>query len=355
MMFSRSIAAFLLALIVVFASPPISAQIFEEREYKGETVYCVRTGLHSFSESCSADAGDKYVFIGSVLSVSDLPNNEMRVRLAAEEIFFGDPGNEVVATTSQGRCLGELHPGDRWLFYLREEQNSKKLLLAYGSPSSPVAEAQKSIARLRRLAQMPQSGLIMGNVSQSVWNDVEKLQTPLSPAKHKIIARRKDTGAEYTALTDEKGDYEFEPLPSGFYEVTSNTDPQWWAWEGLTRVRPSSCSRVSFELTPDGSISGRVRTTGGGLDKIVWVAAVAAGEGESESYSAFADRDGHFEFHGLRPGRYLIGIGINAEAGTSEWNHHVYYPGVRQKELAIIVEIGPAEHLRNIDFSIPSH
>src|SRR5262245_33680296 len=89
-------------LLALLAAPPLSAQIIEiSKDDKGQTLYCARSGLHGFSDSCGADAGDKYVFIGSVLSVSAAPEQEQRVRLAPEEVFFGSPGKEVVAITNQ--------------------------------------------------------------------------------------------------------------------------------------------------------------------------------------------------------------------------------------------------------------
>jgi hypothetical protein len=54
----------------------------------------------------------------------------------------------------------------------------------------------------------------------------------------------------------------------------------------------------------------------------------------------------------LDPGRYLIGIGMQAMPNTPEWRSRVYYPGVRTKEKAIIIEIGKAEKRTNIDFQL---
>jgi hypothetical protein len=79
---------------------------------------------------------------------------------------------------------------------------------------------------------------------------------------------------------------------------------------------------------------------------------MAAGEGESGFHSAYADKDGHFEIHGLRPGRYLIGVGIDAKPGTTEWKNRVYYPGVREKNLAIVIEIGPAGKRTDVEFPL---
>src|SRR5579859_6863066 len=157
-------ATFLLILLAFITAAPLCAQIIEIRESKGETIYCGRSGLHGFSDSCGADSGYKYVFLGSVLSVSDAAKDEQRVQLAPEEIFFGDPGQEVIAITSQRRCIAELHPGDRWLVYLYDHHEKKELLLSYGSGSAPIADAEVSIARLRRLEGMAEAGLIRGHV-----------------------------------------------------------------------------------------------------------------------------------------------------------------------------------------------
>jgi hypothetical protein len=343
---------FSLALIVVFVFPPISGQIIEQREYKGETIYCGRSGLRGFSESCGADAGYKYVFIGSVLSVSDLLNDEKRVRLAPEEIFFGNPDKEVVAVTDQGRCLPELQPGRRWLFYLRQDHDANELLLSYGSYSGPVNDEQGRIAVLRRLAQMTNAGLLKGHVSRLVSDSSTKLWVSEPVLNHKITATRKDNRTEYVAFTDSEGDFEFEPLAPGLYQVTSNTDPQWWAWEGATQVRPGNCSYVDFELETNGSISGHVRA-GGKTDRIIWVTAAIVGSADSGFKSAPADRDGYFEINGLRPGQYLVGAGIADQTDTPEWKNRVYYPGVRRKDLATVIEIGPAGKRTDIDFSLP--
>ena len=46
-------------------------------------------------------------------------------------------------------------------------------------------------------------------------------------------------------------------------------------------------------------------------------------------------------------------VGINAEPGTAEWRARVYYPGVRSKDEAIVIELGTAERRSGVDFKIP--
>lgn len=280
-----------------------------------------------------------------MLSVSNAPDNEQRVILAPEEIFFGHPGKEVVAITNQRLCIPELHAGDRWLFYLYESDENKPLLLAYAGGSVPIADAEKDIARLRRLSGMADAGVIRGHIQRVVRKeDGDDYQ---NVARHTVIAKRKDNGAEYRAVTDNDGQYELEPLPLGSYELSANTTAGWWAEEGTVDVHPRGCQYVGLELVQDSVISGRVSGAEVDAGKPIWVEALR--QDQEESHSTYAP-DGHFQFHGLAPGRYLIAVEIGADE-----KHLTYYPGVRRKDLAIVIEIGPGEQHRNIDIPLPAH
>jgi hypothetical protein len=80
---------------------------------------------------------------------------------------------------------------------------------------------------------------------------------------------------------------------------------------------------------------------------------IAAADGR-ESKSFYADEHGYFEARGLEPGRYMVGIGIGAQRDSREWRSRVYYPGVRIKENATVIELGKAEKRTNIDFQSPN-
>ena len=346
--------------------PRVSAQMVEIREYRGKEIACARSGLMGFAMPCGTDGGYAYVFIGSVLSAAEISETEKRLLLVPEEVFSGDVPDQVTVTTNQGACLPDIQPGDRWLFYLQSDNETNELFLGYGSPSGPVTDTQKSIATLRRLAQIPGSGIIRGQVVHPVWNEADKAQTYPAVPNHKLVAKRIADGAEYATRTDSDGRYEFEPLPAGSYNLTANTAQGLWAEEGRTDVHSHGCSHIGFALHPDAMISGRVTTADGKPVRYAQVEVMpASAEGsvdiaiggflfQGRFTSAVADEHGYFEVRGLHPGGYLVGIGIAAQDGSLEWQSRVYYPGVPIRDMAVIVELGQAGRGVEINFRLPA-
>jgi len=77
-----------------------------------------------------------------------------------EEVFSGIvPPESGLSPPIKATASPIFSPGDRWLFYLQSDDKTNELFLTYGSPSGPVADSQKSIATLRRLAQLRIQGL----------------------------------------------------------------------------------------------------------------------------------------------------------------------------------------------------
>ena len=333
-----------------------SAQIFEEREYRGKQIMCMRSGLMGWGRPCGTDGRYAYIFIGSVRSVTEISETEKRLQITPQEMFLGDFASRLTVTTNQGACLPEIMSGDQWLFYLRRDDKTKGLRLEYGDPSKPIANAQPTIAMLRRLALMTDSGLVMGNLYREVWNvdeDGTKWTTSVPISNHKVIAKRDSDGAEYSAFTNGNGDYEFEPLPSGSYHLSANTAEGLWAQEGPTTVHSRGCTAYQIEIHADGRISGHVSSADGKPPKIhPWVE-VETEDGDRFA-SFYADEQGFFEATGLEPGRYRVGIGMRAEPATPEWRSRVYYPGVQSKEQATVIELGKAEKRRDVDFQLPN-
>ncbi len=177
-----------------------SAQ-FEGHDYHGKQIFCYIRGREG---SCGIDDGYEAVFVGTVVSVAEIANSEKRLRLMPEEVFAGTVAGSLTVTTDQGGCFGDFQAGDKWLFYFQRDTKTKSLLLKYNSPTRPIADAQPQIEILRRMAQLTDSGIIMGQLTEPIWND-NKWETSIPLADHKIIAKQQVNGREYAAFTDNDG------------------------------------------------------------------------------------------------------------------------------------------------------
>lgn len=332
-------------------APAVPAQIVELRDYHGKQIACARSGLHSFDMPCGIETWYEDIFIGTVLLVSEMEDSEKALRVRPEEIFSGKPPYELTVRTSQGDCLGDIDPGDQWLFYLGRDRETKKLVVAYGSPSGPAADSETKISLLRRLTKMTNTGVIQGFVGHPVL-EADHSENWTYPAHHKVVANRVSDGVDYAAFTDSLGQYQFEALPAGSYNLSANTTQGLWAEEGRVEVQPHGCSSVGFELHTDGNISGRVTTANDEPVKYALVEVAPLG-GHGRWALATADEQGYFEARGLEPGRYLVGIEIQDSQGGLRPRAKAYYPGVRDRSLAVVVTLGQAEKRTHIDFHLP--
>ncbi len=296
---------------------------------------------------CGLEGGYEDIFVGSILSVAEISETEMRLQLKPDEVFLGKPASTLMVTTVQGACFPEMKVGADWLFYLQRDEKSHALMLVYGEPSAPEKEAQKEVALLRQLMTMTDTGIVKGSVTRVVRTATAEENVPVPG--HEIIAKRMADGIRYTTSANKDGDFEFRPLPEGSYDLSANTVRGLWAESGTIAVSRRGCSEVGFELTPDGRISGYVRTADGKLVKNEQVVVVPKSNPDEQFASVLTDGNGYYEFHGLWPGRYLVGLDVRPE---SEGSPDLYYPGVTSRDKAVVIDLGQAQQRLNIDFHL---
>ncbi len=337
----RNWRRFVLVVAIVCVIPSLYASLVGMREYHGKKVICVYSGAVGFSGGgvgrvCGSQSYAR-VFTGTVRSAVEISDTDKRLELVPDETFLGDSASEVTATVNQA-CLPEdqpeIQPGDKWLFYLYRDGKTNTLIVPYESPSKPLKQAQEDIATLRHLARLTDSGIVTGHAGH---------------VGHKVVAKRVPDGAEYSALTDANGHYELE-VPAGSYNLTANTERGLWAPEGEVSVWKQSCIDVDFWLHTDGRISGRVTNPDGKPARYAQVAIVPVSP-EGQPFSVTTDGVGHFEVGGRKPGSYLVGVGLLAHPGSSEWQSRVYYPGVSTREQAKVIKLGEGEWRTDIDFA----
>lgn len=352
----------LFALAVAAMVPFLSAEVIEFREWHGKQIQCIHGGIGFLHPKFCGTLDYAYdrVFVGTVQSVTEISDTDRRLDITPDEVFLGD-SNGPVATTVNQACLSpndpEIKAGDQWLFYLRTYRafrtdgksvyRTVPLEMPFDGPSKPLSQAEESIAELRHLKHLTDSGILSGDVRAPYTGTMDGVPD------HKIAAKRLSDGAQYSTITDSNGEFKFDPLPAGTYALTANTVDGLWAGEAdKLEVRSGKCTSTSFMLETDGIISGHVGSPDGKPFKVhPWVQIVSVDD--DRFTSAYVDASGYFEARGVEPGRYVVGLGIRSGTGAPDLPTPVYYPGVRTKEQATIIQLGRAEKRSNIDFKLP--
>lgn len=351
----------LLVLAVAYLVPSLSAVVVEIRQYHGKQIACVHSGLIGVAKACGTE-GYVRVFTGIVRSSTEKGDTDKLLELVPDEVFVGD-SSEATAITDQACLHTDIEAGEKWLFYLYRDPKSNALVLGYDSPSRPVSEADDEISLLRDLANLKNAGALVGTIRNSGEAENDEA-APL--ANHKVVAKNLKNGKEYTTHTNEKGHFKFD-LPAGEYDVATTPEDGLREVESLASMKGSvpvengKCWEHDFAVKPitaikpktDGIISGRVGSPDGKPFTVhPWIQIVSV-DGE-EYTSAYVDAKGHFEAKDVKPGRYVVGLGIRPGAGYfSDVPTPVYYPGVRTREDASVIELRPNESRTNVDFQLP--
>lgn len=360
--------------------PSLSGIVVEGRKWHGKQIQCIHGGAWATRPKACGTLDYEYqrVFTGAVQSVTEISDTDRRLEIRPKEVFLGESKGNVTAIVNQS-CLTpndpEIKAGDKWLFYLRTNRSftadgkptplNGQLEIPFDGPSKPLRQAREDVAQLRRLARMTDSGILSGNLLSFVIGNEGVIQN------HKIMATRQSDGAQYAALADKSGNFEFAPLPAGTYELTANTaDGLWGGQNRKVEVHSGKCTSTQFWLQTDGIISGHVGSPDG-KPFVVHPFVQIVSLDDERSGSAWVDANGNFETRGVEPGRYLVGIGIRdtdhfetrsagytitvdtRNSAETKVKTPVYYPGVRTQEQATVIELGRAEKRTNINFQLP--
>ena len=274
-----------------------SAQMFEQRELEGKTVWCTHSGLFSDLNDCGGKTDwYAYVFVGSISSIRPADKDEKQIQIIPEEIFHGSPGSPTIVLTSEGQCLPPITVGDRWLFFLRKEKDKPITLDYYGNDSRPVADAQEQIVTLRRLQSIGEFALLRGRVRRG--NSFAAETVPDGT----VIARRKSDGAQFLVKSDAQGRYEFQPLAPGDYAISvmpiAGYQPD---ASGIDR-KSGACWDLALTRFPMLRSADHVKRFDGSPAPNVGVVIMSSDNGWYEVTET--DKDGHLPFRLPSGGRF---------------------------------------------------
>ena len=317
---------------------------------------CITSG-----KPCHDYWGAAAVFTGTVVYSSrinikrgEYEDTQRLVRFNIEQAFRGVRADEVEVMTGLGEsdCGYGFQLGGRYLVYAYEDGD--KLSTSICSRTRPLSEAADDLAYFRGLTTAKPGAIISGDVKRIDRATPESGPRPVSGVK--IFIQGPFQSVE--AVTDKQGAYRVSGLAPGTYKVridlpdglsTDNPEEQ-------AKVFDRGCAQVSFWVDTDTRITGKVIDAQGQPAADVLMELVPS-EGQSSISQTYVrtDKDGRYEMRMLQPGRYLFGVRIYGSAGATYVPYpRTYYPGGREADGAMVINLANGQRLELHDLILPS-
>ena len=337
--------------------PPtlLDGQIIEIHGDPGgpDSYECAVSGLRGLGSDCGTK-DDEMVFTAEILSIAPAPNEEFRLALRPKTIFKGAPTSGMEILTEQRRCLPAMKAGDSWLLSLYRDRESGELIVNYGSRSGPETEESQQISFLRSLGDLDAAGVVKGRAYYYLETS-DRVREQRPSVKHTIVLTRAADAAKFKALTDKNGEFEFEALAPGAYDIDANTKPGLWTeWSGEVEVESHGCTDLDLDFHVDGQIAGKL-VFPAGVDPSQWEVEVTPGD-DPGVVAAWTSTDdaGEFVLHGLSPGKYIVAVEKTEMRKGPNLRVDLFAPGTPERANAQVIELGKAAHVEGIELIVPS-
>ncbi len=290
---------------------------------------------------------------------------------------------EVATGGGSGDCGYPFKQGRRYLVYAYRSEgealNSSMSRTVIGGRSGMAARLSANIcSRTRPLENATDDvellqGFVKGKRGTRLFGSVDEHARKLGQYEYKIdrvgpmsnvkiIAQSANN--RYETTTDQNGRYRISDLKPGKYKLSVLLPEGYSSLFDFDRttvnidVGPDTCVERSFDAQIDGRIGGQVLDANGRPVQdqvqvsIVTLESSTKGIARVESRSEYTN-GGLYEFDGLLPGKYLVGISIaNAPAKHTPYPT-IYYPGTADRAQARVFTLERGQKLTNINFRLP--
>jgi Carboxypeptidase regulatory-like domain len=176
-----------------------------------------------------------------------------------------------------------------------------------------------------------------------------------------VVAHRATDDAQFVATTDADGRYDFQSLAPGKYKISMDPIKSFQTDDANVEVRRGQCWDLTLSRSPHARLSGHVKRLDG--SPIRQVPVLIENEDGSGYTTVRSDRSGSFHMEPMSPGEYVVGINL---PGAPAWKYggcsgeckvpraSLYYPNMRNRADAIVINLTADEQRDDIDFTIPA-
>lgn len=347
---------------------------------------------------CAAFRSTPVVFAGLVESIEEQKMEVTRLgttgtvrtglvaHFAVEEAFKGIDSRKVDVETGGGNgdCGFDFRVGERYLVYAYPSEGasleSAVSRTVVGGKRSPAGGLETSICTRTKHVSRAQDdlelirALVAGKPQTRIFGTVSEMFRKLGtyefnidrvgPVADATIVIEGERG-KFETRTDAAGRFVVIEPPAGRYSVRlvypEHYGPLFSFDENPVdvEVTQEGCSaEVHFDVQVDGRISGRVfEGESRPVNKEVRVSLVSLETADKavplvESRSEYTDEEGRYEFEGIAPGKYLLGVSIADVPSRNTPYARTYYPNAGERSGATTIQVGKGQKLTGMDFHL---
>lgn len=278
-----------------------------------------------------------------------------------DEGLRGVEGTSVQVTTGMGGgdCGYNFQIGERYIVYAGFDADSI-LSTSICTRTRRLSEAGEDLEYIRNLSKREPGAVLSGEIRRYRRN-LETEQTEQLGPLSEVEILIEGAGRSYNVRTDESGRYKLTGLAPGTYKVKPNFSEKLRGWdtERPVTLTERGCAIVSFSVTDNGRISGRVVDANGQPVPRIMVDLIPVSQTDSERPNSMynsADDEGRYELKFVPPGNYLLGIRLNGLGGPDAPQAaypRAYYPGVARAQEALIISLGEGDVIKDVDLRLP--
>ena len=335
---------------------------------------CTCAGLRDLDgyHPCMAYRRADAVFTGQVESIRrDIESWQHVVRFSVDEAYRGVQGRtvEVVTNPNTPSCGYPFKEGQRYFVYAQRAKNGK-LTESLCGPTVRLGEATRDVSYARAAMAGEKGARIVGAVVKVERTSVKEYPKKSAMPHVRVTLERWNQPWETISrtVTDAEGRYEFKGVGVGEYRVRAMLPKPGWEWtpDGKSKEHrvsiseETNCESDSFIVTSDSSIRGRLVTPDGAPLPDQYMSLIPLDENRKEFSSMYTPTtnsfpgNGHYYFRDVPPGRYLVAINPSNRPAKSDPAYPLmYYPGVRTKPQATVIEVDGKREFILEDFKLP--
>jgi hypothetical protein len=312
------------------------------------------------------------VFAGTVRSVMPVPRvptamENVRVEFEDTIAFRGVEGPTQTVMTSApgvGACAYPFKRGERYVVYAYRTKPGEPLSTTICSRTRPIADAAEDLLFFQSLSNATGGPRVFGSITHTEPGTMYREGPNYGAVANVRLALRSDS-ATYNATTDANGRYELTGMPPAAYQLGVTPPPELTPYDRETQAIAlsdnHSCVEKNFVLHFDGRVRGSIREATGGPAAGVRVQLMRIEYVDRtdliETIDAAADSSGRFEFSGITPGRYVLGVDLLRQfylaSDTDAVFRPTYHPGTPDSSRATIIDLRGGERHDLVSMTLP--